>query len=201
MKKLTILFSNNCYPLRFIHSILRDNDKPKSLPSTEPTKYYKFPYIPDLSGRLKQYLNKQFPGCGLAFYNIKKVGNLFTKLKATDPLEQQSNLVYKIDCQHCAKCYIGQTKQLLKARLYQHKNDCRERNLGMDKERTGLAQHCITEGHHFDFINVKILDRESHLGKRLISEMVHIKKTKNYNVNIRSDIEKLSNNYTGLMEM
>lgn len=67
-----------------------------------------------------------------------------------------------------------------------------------------MNQHSvITEhrmlGHEFDWENVGILDEEPYVGKRLISEMIFIKRQIN-SLNLQSDTEKLNNSSLQLIE-
>ena len=50
-----------------------------------------------------------------------------------------------------------------------------------------LANHSTNLKHNFDFSNIKILDKEHNLEKRLILEMIEILNNKN-SINKRSDI-------------
>ena len=45
-----------------------------------------------------------------------------------------------------------------------------------NENKTTLAEHAITYNHSFDFKNTKILDIEDNLKKRLILEIIHIRK-------------------------
>lgn len=60
------------------------------------------------------------------YYNKLNTGKLFSKRKNPTPYEYRykSNVVYRVNCSGCDGSYIGQTKQHLKDRIYQHKNDC-----------------------------------------------------------------------------
>ncbi|CAG5100660.1 Protein of unknown function [Cotesia congregata] len=92
-----------------------------------------------------------------AFYNIRTIGDIYSRLKDKTPLGQASELVYKIPCS-CAKLYVGQTRQYLSKRLHKHRYSCEKfRNKG---DRTALANHHISTDHNFDFDGVKIVDRE-----------------------------------------
>ena len=86
---------------------------------------------------------------------------LFSKLKDRDPLLNQNNLVYKIDCLNCDGTYIGQTKQYLKSRIYEYEYSIRTKN----SECTMLANHSTNLSHNFDFSNPKILDKEHNFEK------------------------------------
>ncbi|KAI4487261.1 hypothetical protein M0804_005410 [Polistes exclamans] len=87
-----------------------------------------------------------------------KINSIYTKLKDRVDKLEQSNLVYKIPCV-CDKCYIGQTKQKLKKRLDQHKNDCKPMN-AQKSNITALAEHHFSTGHNFKFDETNILDKE-----------------------------------------
>ncbi|KAI4476864.1 hypothetical protein M0804_013191 [Polistes exclamans] len=87
-----------------------------------------------------------------------KINSIYTKLKEKVDKLEQSNLVYKIPCV-CDKCYIGQTKQKLKKRLEQHKNDCKPIN-AQKSNITALAEHHFITGHKFKFDETNILDKE-----------------------------------------
>ncbi|KAI4476742.1 hypothetical protein M0804_013359 [Polistes exclamans] len=94
----------------------------------------------------------------LVFYNLVKIKSIYTKLKNKDDKLEQSNLVYKIPCE-CEKCYIGETKQKLKKRLEQHRNDSKPKN-AQKTNTTALAEHHFKTGHNFKFDETKILDKE-----------------------------------------
>ncbi|KAI4476578.1 hypothetical protein M0804_013472 [Polistes exclamans] len=100
----------------------------------------------------------QVPFLKLVFYNLVKIKSIYTKLKDKDDKLEQSNLVYKIPCE-CEKCYIGQTKQKLKKRLEQHRNDSKPKN-AQKTNTTALAEHHFKTGHNFKFDETKILDKE-----------------------------------------
>lgn len=61
-------------------------------------------------------------------------------------------------------------------------------------QRSIITDHRIEFSHDFDWNNVKILDKQQSLSKRLISEMVYIKKQKS-SLSLQSDIELLDNAY------
>ena len=63
---------------------------------------------------------------------------------------------------------------------------------------TALSKHSKELRHNFDFENVKILKKENSYKKRLIYEMIYIKKENNA-VNFRTDIENLSIIYNNVI--
>ncbi|KAI4487237.1 hypothetical protein M0804_005386 [Polistes exclamans] len=132
-----------------------DKDRVKK-PILQDKKYIKFPYIKLLANKI----NKCFKNTNikLVFYNLTKINSIYTKLKDKVDKFDQSNLVYKIPCE-CEKSYIGQTKQKLKKRLDQHKNDCKPININKTNT-TALAEHHFKTGHNFKFDAATILDLE-----------------------------------------
>ncbi|XP_044766183.1 uncharacterized protein LOC123322305 [Coccinella septempunctata] len=156
---------------------------------TTKLKYFKLAFFPGLSYRLHNIF-KGF-GCTTSFYNIldnnKKI---FTNTKDKTPITMQSSLVYKIPCQDCDKVYVSQTKQYLKDRIRQDENDSKHLEA---ENKPALTQHTHREGHRFNFENVSILDKEQHYFRRLLSEMIYIRR--NNTVNYREDTNNLSTVY------
>lgn len=94
----------------------------------------------------------------------------------------------------CPSTYIGQTKQYLNKRIYNHKYSI---NNDVNGE-TALSKHAKQFNHKFNFDDTKILVKENNYRKRLLLEMVNIKKDKNA-INFKTDIENLSFLYNGLL--
>lgn len=118
---------------------------------------------------------------------------VFSKLKDKTPLLQQSNVVYKVTCV-CGLSYIGQTCQKLGKRMYQHRHAIDIK----DEEHSALAKHAIDHKHVPIWEKVKVLERESNLKRRLVLEMIHIKKTTNC-MNKQQDSVMLSTAYQNII--
>lgn len=157
-------------------------------------KCFKFPYIKDLSGPLNRCLAST--NTKLVFYNLERVGDLYSNLKDTIPSTDRSGVIYKIPCE-CKKCYVGQTKQKLGTRLKQHINDCKPEKF-IKNEKTALAVHHFDTGHIFNFEETKILDYEMNWTKRNVSEMVYIRL--NDTINHRTDTQGLSRVYNNILD-
>jgi len=69
---------------------------------------------------------------------------------------------------------MSQTKRQLKTRLHEYVSDI---NIS-SKSPSVISNYRMEENHNFKWDKVDILDIESSYNKRLISEMVHIKKQK-----------------------
>ena len=89
---------------------------------------------------------------------------------------------------------MGETRQLLRTRLDQHKYDVKK-----NKDSTALADHSKEKGHNFNFDKVRILARESGNKKRKLREMIEITK---YNdaINFKTDVQRLSGLYGSLVK-
>lgn len=70
--------------------------------------------------------------------------------------------------------YVGQTKQQLNKRIYQHKNDTKIKDGQIRIDRTVLSKHRFDLNHQFDFENVQVLEVENVKFKRNVSEMIYV---------------------------
>ncbi|KAJ8680706.1 hypothetical protein QAD02_016493 [Eretmocerus hayati] len=104
--------------------------------------------------------------------------------------KEKTHVVYQLNCLECPKSYIGQTKQFLKKRISQHRNNINNRS----QQPNVLTLHRLEDGHEFDWENPRILDTEQHYNKRLISEMFRIQLERD-SLNIREDTKKLNSLY------
>ncbi|KAJ8980862.1 hypothetical protein NQ317_008921 [Molorchus minor] len=191
-------FKKSGYPPKLLNSLLfnrshiNDNDNPPGI--TTPLKYFSIPYLGKLSKQIQKNFSK-FPNIKLAFKNTLNLKTLFAKLKDKDNILNSSNMIYCMTCLDCDKKYIGQSCRKLKDRITAHKSDIRN-----NKQSCTLARHAVDHNHSIDYENVKILDTESNLHKRLFLEMAHIFKEDN-TINARTDIESLSVLYTYLLSL
>lgn len=110
--------------------------------------------------------------------------------KTLPPPEKRAGVVYCIPCSDCPQIYVGETRQLLSARLCQHKNDERNQN-----DHTALAVHSKECVHKFNFNCSKILADESNDKKRKIREVVEIIKRNGTAVNYKSDTVNFASLY------
>ncbi|XP_044760294.1 uncharacterized protein LOC123317749 [Coccinella septempunctata] len=185
----------NGYPARLINSVLNShtpNPRRENAPSEQTNvKHFKLLSVPGLSSQLKSVLNKE--NFKIISYSKNTLNNLvFSCLKDKTPKKFLSNVIYKIKCCHCEKCYIGTTKQHLTSRISNHRSSCTT----ISNQRTALVEHHLATGHSFDFNidNVEVLHREDNYRKRLFAEMFYIKRS-NSCVNFRSDLDNLSSIY------
>jgi len=105
-----------------------------------------------------------------------------------------SNLFVK--CYNCDNSYVGQTKRQLGTRLKEHKSDI--------KKKSGLLsvvlKHILDNNHEMDWSGVAILDKEPSYVKRIISEMIYIKR-QHRGLNKQSDTDLLSDTYLPIINI
>lgn len=188
----------NGFPKNIINKILNENmNADRGTNNDIQLTYYKIPLIPGLSGSLVQILRSD--NTNIVTYPLKTVNLLFSRTKDQTPTTQRSGVVYSIPCAGCDKQYVGITKNKLSTRLKQHKYDCYPYNYHK-KDKTALSLHHFDTRHNFNFEGATILHCESNYKKRLIAEMLYIKKYSFKNVNFRQDIQGISAIYHNLIK-
>jgi len=103
----------------------------------------------------------------------------------------QTNVMYKLSCKDCRATYIGQTCRTLKTRTT-------EITFTEIRLHSVIIEHRLNFSHDFDWNNVEILDKEKYLTRRLISEMIHIKRQNN-GLNLHSDTECLNDGIISIL--
>lgn len=191
LESIKIYLTKNSYPQKLINKLLKKQITNNSSDHSN-CKYYKIPYIKGLSETVSRLLESDT--VKIAYKPENTLKKYFTQLKTKTPIDYQSNVIYKIPCQNCNCCYIGQTGRYLRTRLLEHQRSVRPQNLLQSKQKTALAEHSETLVHTFDFTNTKIIGKQQNLKKRLIHEMIAIKKEVHH-VNKKEDIEGLNSCY------
>ncbi|KYN43562.1 hypothetical protein ALC56_01823 [Trachymyrmex septentrionalis] len=151
--------------------------------------FFTIPYVNTISERFTPIVNMF--NCKLAF-TIPNVLKKFIKRG-----KDRTSVVYRISCENCDVSYIGQTKRQLKTRLHEHVSDI---NIS-SKSPSVISNHRMEENHNFkrdkmNIYKVDILDIEPSFNKRLISEMIHIKK---HGINRQNDTESLPEAYSNVI--
>ena len=162
---------NNGYPKWSIKIANHKREKQKHHTTDQsrpkPKTYVTFPYIPNVSEKVKRVFNK---------HNIQayfKSGNTIRQHMGlpkdkTDKCDR-CGVVYKVQCSICSDTYIGETGRKLKTRLTEHR---RPSSSGYD---SAIYEHQSTRGHQIDWEHVKVIDSESRDLARKVKEAIHIK--------------------------
>ena len=127
------------YPEDWISKLLREHEEKKSsnipriiITNTE-ARYRSMIYIRGLSQQLGKMFMGNVPNVKIAFKTEKTVFKLHSNMKDKIEKNDRSNLCYKIGCNECDECYIGQTGRRLGTRLAEHR---RSNNIFKYKKRT-----------------------------------------------------------------
>ncbi|KAJ4440178.1 hypothetical protein ANN_08316 [Periplaneta americana] len=148
------------------------------------------PYIEGTTDRTGKLLRK---------FNIKMVYNAPHKIshslvKVKDKLPyRQSAGIYMIPCS-CSLKYIGQTGRTVEDRRKEHIRLCKYGPY----EKSAIALHSADSGHAIEFDNIKLIDKEDNLYRRLVKEAFHIEQHPN-NINKDEGLQ-LSNSWGSLFQ-
>ena len=141
-------------------------------------------HIEGLTQQINKILRSDYTHIRTAGKQTKTIGSLFPTVKDKTPLGENTNVVYKIQCNgnkhkvytgkkeelvECKASYIGFTTRKLKQRTSEHQSNMNELqklwNLGyttMDEaiinlqKKTALVEHAATAKHLFDLEGSKI---------------------------------------------
>jgi hypothetical protein len=131
----------------------------------------------------------------LSYFSLNKL-NKYIKVHKDTLLElSHRKVVYKINCNDCEASYVGQTGRQLLTRVKEHNSHIRRNGGG----HSVLTDHRLEHNHDFNWKDVKILDQEPSLNKRLISEMIFIKRQKE-GLNLQTDTENLPETYISVID-
>jgi len=200
---------NNCYPLPFIfHTInsrlalhskkdflhIHNNINYNSVDQTSEKEFFTIPYLNSISESFIPIIKKY--GFNIAF-SISVTLNFLIKC-GKDSLDtmSQHGVVYKISCHDCDASYVGQTKRQLRTRIKEHVSDIKKKS----GSPSVISEHRRNFNHEFEWDNIKIIDNELSYQKRIISEMVHIKKQQ-HGLNKQSDTEFLPMSYIPILDL
>ncbi|EZA56075.1 hypothetical protein X777_03920 [Ooceraea biroi] len=131
----------------------------------------------------------------MAYFSLNKMHKYIRVHKDKLPRSSCSEVVYKVSCNDCEASYVGQTGRQVHTRIAEHRNNFKKTST----ELSVLSEHRLQFNHDFDWENIKILDHESFLNKRLISEMIFIKRQKE-SLNLQTDTERLPMYYVNVID-
>ncbi|KYQ51407.1 hypothetical protein ALC60_09486 [Trachymyrmex zeteki] len=205
LDKIIRILLNNGYPLNLIFSTINkrlhkkfSNQNNQIVNNKKVEKkqiFFTVPFIAGISERIKNFLKKTNI-IKIAYKGINKLSNYIRVQKDKLPhFMFHTDVVYKMECRDCDASYVGQTGRTLKTRISEHRNHI---NRNTD-QKSVITEHRLEHTHDFDWDSVKILDQEQILSKRLISEMIFIRKQKN-GLNIQSDTDSLTKAYDFLFD-
>ena len=199
---INILLDNG-YPLNLIFQTLHNRLKKlttlrvkksdKHVNNVDERKaFFNVPYLPQFSERFRLVIRDQ--NVMTSYTGMNKLRSFIKVHKDKLPLMSHQNVVYKISCNDCDASYVGQTKRLLKTRINEHRAHIRKNTA----QQSVISNHRL-QNHEFNWDDIEILDEERILNKRLLSEMLFIKRQKN-SLNAQSDLDSLQHMYLNIIE-
>ena len=196
LDRLCQILCNNGYPKNLVKKLVYNSNQVVDVLPIEPPQqkvYRKLPFIPEITSKLVSVLRSD--NIQIANYNVKCIGQLFSKMKTKTPPMLGSNVVYSIPCGECNLVYVGQTTQWLRSRITQHRSDIK-----INKKSCALAIHANTSLHKPNLEAVKILDVEPNYKTRLCLELLHINQQQ-HSMNFRTDMEGLNAIYSHIIHI
>ena len=122
----------NNYPIEFINrhvhkhyaklnSTTHDNSSNDSTIQNDYRNTIVLPLLPRISEKIKHVLQRK---CNLntVFRCPFKTNKMFKSGKDKLKMDNNKDLIYRINCNNCPKNYFGQTKRLLKTRTGEHRD-------------------------------------------------------------------------------
>lgn len=195
-KNLYELFLKNNFPKYLMKKLIystKYTKNPKKQDQRNEITYKKITYIHCITPRIVK-LFQPF-NIKIASYGKNCINKFYSNMKDKTDIMMKSNVVYRIECADCRKCYVGQTSQRLKNRLTQHSSDIK-----VKPNSCALTQHASQFNHKFSFNEVKILAQDNNNKRRLFLEMFHIQKSNNC-VNFKKDTSNLNIIYNYLFKI
>ena len=126
------------------------------------------PYVAGVSEKLRRIFNRQ--QIPVFFKPSHTLRQRLVHPKDPIPHSAKNNVVYAVQCsEECSDLYIGETKQPLNKRMYQH------RRANSSGPESAVFLHLKKEGHSFQDENVQILDREERWFERGVKEAIYVK--------------------------
>ncbi|XP_025262217.1 uncharacterized protein LOC112637212 [Camponotus floridanus] len=182
---LSLVFQVMNQRLRFLINGRVHNDHSASNDSST---FFTVPYLPGVTEQFRDVTNNL--NVKLAYTSLNKLNKFIKVHKDYIPTNCKTNVVYKINCSDCDASYVGQTSRMLKTRISEHRSHI-NKNL---VTRSVITNHRLQGDHDFRWNDVQVLDETSFYNKRLISEMLFIKRQKN-GLNLQTDTESLPSLY------
>ncbi|RLU19030.1 hypothetical protein DMN91_009388 [Ooceraea biroi] len=197
---------NNCYPREFVNRHIairlrrlrywdvRDNDGEITVPNNNERKkgFIAIPYVKGISEQLRRiYMSCDLRVACTVFSKLDRLIKLGKDMLSRD---KKTNVVYRIKCNACNACYVGQTKRHLSVRIGEHRSNIKK----SEGDWSVVSRHRVDNDHDFDWAHVDILHQEKHLRKREVAEMILIKKHDN-TINLQKDTDSLPGIYDQIL--
>jgi len=159
----------------------------------EQRSFFTIPYVKSVSESFLPITKKY--GFDTAYFVPNILNKIIRKGKDKIDPKSQNDCVYKINCLNCDMSYVGQTKRQLGTRVKEHMSDIKKKNGVLSV----VSNHKLENNHEMKWSEVAILDIEPSYTKRIISEMIYIKKQIK-GLNKQSDTDLLPDTYLPIID-
>ncbi|XP_067205235.1 uncharacterized protein [Linepithema humile] len=194
---------NNGYPLPFIFNGIRERIKyyiynnrrlllDNDVNDEDNKRFFVLPYANIVSKKIK-HITKKYK-FRLAHTIPNKLNTFIKRHKDIAEKDSHNDIVYKISCNDCNVTYVGQSKRQLRTRVDEHRSSVRR------GQNSVITEHCSRLNHNFDWDGAEICDIEHSYNKRLISEMIFIKRQL-HGINVQSDTNSLPASYSHIISL
>ena len=113
----------NGYHPKYIDNCMKDHQPKPTKQAEKKEIYFGLPYLKDCHKILStgiHKINRELKNTKiLPYFKTFKTEHIF-KNKDPIPFNVSSSLVYEFLCEHCQKCYIGETRRHLHTRIKEH---------------------------------------------------------------------------------
>lgn len=162
--------SNNGYSAAFVRRIEKRVLNPQPSEKRAYQKRASIPYIPGISEALSRIFSKY--DLRIAHVPSNKLRSKVVNVKDRLQDEKFPGVIYKIPCQDCNFCYIGETGNFIR-RLKEHKRDVQNHR----HVYNALAEHVHKSQHSIAWENAAIMAKEKNPTTRLLLESLLIQTT------------------------
>ena len=129
------------------------------------------PYISGLSEKIRRIYRAH--NLQVSFKPGNTLRQQLVHPKDKTPRHKQQNIVYGFKCvdKDCEEAYIGETKQPMHKRMYQHR---RPSSTGLND--SAIYSHLKTSNHSFEDKDITILDKEQRWFERGVKEAIYVRR-------------------------
>ena len=140
-------------------------------------KFARIPYMKWLTEPIARLLRKN--NIQVVSEPLKTLIQYFPSPKHRPPINQQTNVIYKIPCKDCSWSYIGET-----GRSFLTRKKELVRNVKNYANGSNIANHAWTHNHAIDYENASIIDTRDYRTRKVLKSW-HTAVTKDADNNSR----------------
>jgi len=170
---ITNSLEKNNYPNRIIKNRMEYLKTNRNISSSDPKPRLILPFIGNDTYKLVRVIRNTID-VNFGFKTVKMIHSMICNHK--NKYKQKNNGIYKIYCDSCDSCYIGETCREFEIRLKEHIADSKHQRI----LSSAVALHMVENNNHkIDLKNSRIIEKEDKYLHRKYKEAIHINSEKN----------------------